>query len=91
LTEKTIAIAYAHYERLKNERVVLFRENNGELSDEELQGNAVQAAIQAAIETIEDDKLITATILEFTPEQLCATIQRAAWAYIEVYVDYVPF
>ena len=91
MTEETITITREHYERLKENRVVLFGENNGEWTDEELEGNAVQAAIQAAGEMIEDAKLTCVPFSEFTPEQFRAMIQRAAWAYMKVYVDYVPF
>jgi len=91
LTVETITVTREHYERLKNERVVLFGENSGEWSDEELEDNAVQAAVQTAGEIIEDEKLMSIPVSEFTPEQFRAIIQRAAWAYMKVYVDYVPF
>lgn len=91
MTEETITITREHYERLKENRVVLFGENSGKWSDEELEDNAVQAAIQAAGEIIEDEKLMSIPVSEFTPEQFRAMIQRAAWAYMKVYVDYVPF
>ncbi len=91
MTEETITVTREHYERLKNERVILFEENNGKWSDEELEDNAIQAAIQAAGEIIEDEKLTSIPVSEFTPEQFRAIIQRAAWAYMKVYVDYVPF
>ena len=91
MTEETITVTREHYERLKNERVVLFGENNGKWSDEELEDNAIQASIQAAGEIIEDEKLTSIPVSEFTPEQFRAIIQRAAWAYMKVYVDYVPF
>ncbi|NQT35243.1 hypothetical protein HQ587_08640 [bacterium] len=91
MTEKTITVTREHYERLKNERVVLFGENSGEWSDEELEGNAVLAAIQAAGEIIEDKKLTSIPVSKFTPEQFLAMIQQAAWAYMQVYVEYIPF
>jgi len=91
LTKETITVTREHYERLKNERVVLFGENSGEWSDEELEDNAVQAAVQAAGKIIEGEKLTSIPVSEFTPEQFRAIIQRAAWAYMKVYVDYVPF
>ena len=37
MTEETITVTREHYERLKNERVVLFGENSGKWSDEELE------------------------------------------------------
>ena len=88
---ETITVTLEHYERLKNERVVLFGENNGKWSDEELEGNAIQAAVQAAGEIIEDEKLTSIPVSEFTLKQFRAMIQRAAWAYMKVYVDYIPF
>ena len=91
MTEETITVTREHYERLKNERVVLFGENSGEWSDEELEDNAIQAAVQAAGKIIEGEKLMSIPVAEFTPEQFHAMIQRAAWAYMKVYVDYVPF
>jgi len=91
LTEATITISREHYERLKKERVVLFGANNGEWSDEELEGNAVSAAIDAAGQYIEEENLMTTPVSKFTPEQFGAMVQRAAWAYMKVYVDYVPF
>ncbi|MDP8240836.1 MAG: hypothetical protein P9X24_17245 [Candidatus Hatepunaea meridiana] len=42
-------------------------------------------------EIIENEMLGTVPVSEFTQEQLRAMIQRAAWAYLKVYVDYVPF
>ena len=91
MKEETITITRKHYERLKNERVALFGENNGEWSDEELEGNAVNAAIQAAGEIIEGENLSDISVTEFNPEQFRAMIQRATWAYMKVYVNYVPF
>jgi hypothetical protein len=91
LTGLTITITREHYERLKNDRVVLFGENNGEWTDEELENNAITAAIEAAGEKIEGEKLLQIPISEFTQEQFKALIQRSAWAYMKVYVEYVPF
>ena len=91
MTEETITVTHEHYERLKNERVVLFGENNGEWSDEELESNAISAAVEVAGEIIEGEKLTSIPVSEFTQEQFMAVIQRAAWAYMKVYVDYVPF
>ena len=91
MTEETITVTREHYERLKKNRVVLFGENNGEWSDEELEDNAVQAAIQVTGEIIEGENLTSIPVSEFTPEQFRAIIQRASWAYMKVYVDYVPF
>ncbi|MDP8241038.1 MAG: hypothetical protein P9X24_18255 [Candidatus Hatepunaea meridiana] len=91
MREETITVTREHYERLKNERVVLFGENNGEWSDEELENNAVQAAIQAAGQFIETGGLIDQPLSELTHEQFSALTQRACWKYMEVYVDYVPF
>ena len=91
MTEETITITREHYERLKNQRVVLFGANNGEWTDEELENNAVQTAIESAGKEIEANKLMNTPVSEFTLEQFRAMIQRAAWAYMKVYVDYVPF
>jgi len=91
LTEETITITREHYERLKNERVVLFGANNGKWTDEELENNAVAAAIESAGKEIEADKLMNTPVSEFNPEQFRAMIQQACWAYMKVYVDYVPF
>lgn len=91
MTEETITVTREHYERLKNERVVLFGENNGKWSDEELENNAVQAAMQAAGQFIETSGLIDRPLSVLTREQFSALIQRACWKYMEVYVDYVPF
>ena len=91
MTGLTITITREHYERLKNDRVVLFGENNGEWTDEELEANALSAAIEAAGGIIDGEKLSQIPISEFTPEQFKAVIQKAAWAYMKVYVEYVPF
>jgi len=91
LTGLTITITREHYERLKNDRVVLFGENNGEWTDEELENNAVSAAIEASGQYIEEEGLMSKSVLEYTPEQFSALVQRAAWAYMKVYVEYVPF
>jgi len=91
LKDLTITITREHYEQLKNSRVVLFGENNGEWTDEELENNAVSAAIEAAGQYIEEDKLMSKSVSEYTPAQFSALVQRAAWAYMKVYVEYVPF
>ena len=91
MKELTITITREHYEQLKNSRVVLFGENNGEWTDEELENNAVSAAIEAAGKYIEGVKLLGTPVSEFTQEQFRALIQGAAWAYMKVYVEYVPF
>ena len=87
----TITITREHYEQLKNSRVVLFGENNGEWSDEELENNAVSAAIEAAGRYIEEEGLMSKSVSEYTQEQFSALVQRAAWAYMKIYVEYVPF
>ena len=91
MKDLTITITREHYEQLKNSRVVLFGENNGEWTDEELENNAVSAAIEAAGQYIEEDKLMSKSVSEYTPAQFSALVQRAAWAYMKVYVEYVPF
>jgi len=91
LTDLTITITREHYEQLKNSRVVLFGENNGKWTDEELESNAVSAAIEAAGQYIEEEGIINKSVSEYTPEQFGALVQRAAWAYMKVYVEYVPF
>ena len=53
-SEDTITVPREHYERLKNERVVLFGANNGKWTDEELEGNVVDAAVITAGNVIED-------------------------------------
>ena len=90
-SEDTITVPREHYERLKNERVVLFGANNGKWTDEELEGNAVDAAVEAAGNIIEHEKLTEAPVSKFTIEQFREMIQQAAWAYMKVYVDYIPF
>ena len=91
MTEETITVTRQHYERLKNERVVLFGENSGKWSDEELESNAVQAAVEAAGRIIETDRLTKRPITSFTSDQFREMIRQAAWAYMQVYVDYIPF
>ena len=91
MKEDTITVTREHYERLKKNRVVLFGENNGEWTDEELEVNAVQAAIQAAGQFIETGELIDRPLSALTHEQFSALIQRACWKYMEVYVEYIPF
>ncbi len=91
MTDLTITITREHYEQLKNSRVVLFGENNGKWTDEELESNAVSAAIEAAGQYIEEEGIINKSVSEYTPEQFGALVQRAAWAYMKVYVEYVPF
>jgi hypothetical protein len=91
LTGLTITITREHYERLKNDRVVLFGENNGEWTDEELENNAVAAAIGATGQYIEEERLMNTPVSEYTQEQFSALVQRASWAYMKVYVEYVPF
>ena len=87
----TITITREHYEQLKNSRVVLFGENNGEWTNEELENNAVSAAIDAAGQYIEEEKLMSTPVSGFTQEQFRTLVQHAAWAYMKVYVEYVPF
>ena len=90
-SEDTITVPREHYERLKNERVVLFGANNGKWTNEELEANAVDAAVEAAGQIIEAGGFIDRPLSELTREQFSALIQQAAWAYMQVYVDYVPF
>ena len=91
MTEETITVTREHYERLKKERVVLFGANNGEWSDEELEDNAVSAAIDAAGQIIEAGGFMDRPLSALTREQFSALIQRACWKYLEVYVEYIPF
>ena len=91
MTVPTITVTREHYEQLKNSRVVLFGENNGEWTNEELENNAVSAAIDAAGQYIEEEKLMSTPVSGFTQEQFRTLVQRAAWAYMKVYVEYVPF
>jgi len=91
LTEKPIIISREHYERLKKEQVILFGENNGEWTNEELENNAVSAAIEAAGKYIEEVKLMGTPVTQFTQVQLLALIQGAAWAYKKEWAEYVPF
>jgi hypothetical protein len=91
LKKLTITITREHYEQLKNSRVVLFGENNGEWTDEELENNAVLSGIEAAGQYIEEKMLIHTPVSEYTQEQFSALVQHAAWAYMKVYVEYVPF
>ncbi len=90
-SEDTITVPREHYERLKNERVVLFGANNGKWTDEELESNAVQAALEAAGRVIETGRLTQRPIASFTPDQFREMIQQATWAYMQIYVDYIPF
>ena len=91
MTEETITVTRQHYERLKNERVILFGENNGKWSDEELEENAVDAAIEVAGKVIEVFGITDRPLSRLTQDQFRNIIQQAAWAYMQVYVDYVPF
>lgn len=91
MSEETITITREHYERLKNERVVLFGANNGVWTDEELEMNAVAAAIEAAGRIVEEGGIAGKPLLDLTADQFTTMIQQAAWAYMQVYVDYVPF
>ena len=91
MTEPTITVTREHYEQLKNSRVVLFGENNGEWTNEELENNAVSAAIDAAGQYIEEEKLMSTPVSGFTQEQFRTLVQHSAWAYMKVYVEYVPF
>ena len=91
MSEETITVTHEHYERLKNERVVLFGANHGEWTDEELEANAVAAAIEAAGQVIEAGGFVNRPLSALTVEQFKAVIQQAAWAYMRIYVDYIPF
>jgi len=91
LNEETITVTREHYERLKKDRVVLFGANNGEWTDEELEANAVAAAVEAAGQFIEAGGIGDRPLSALTREQFSALIQQACWKYMEVYVDYVPF
>ena len=91
MTEETITVTREHYERLKKERVVLFGANNGKWSDEELESNAVNAAVEAAGQTIEAGEFMDRPLSALTREQFSALIQRVCWKYLEVYVEYIPF
>jgi hypothetical protein len=91
LLSETITVTREHYEQLKNQRLVLFAANNGEWSDEELEEHAVEAAMEAAGAMIETQQLSDTPLSQLTPEQFKQLLQQAAWAYMQVYVDYVPF
>ena len=91
MTEKPIIISREHYERLKKEQVILFGENNGEWTNEELENNAVSAAIEAAGKYIEEVKLMGTPVTQFTQVQFLALIQGAAWAYKKEWAEYVTF
>lgn len=91
MSKDNITITREHYERMKSERVVLFGENSGEWSDEELENNAIDAAIQAAGEMIEKHKLNDLPLSKLTIEQFREIIQQATWSYMQVYVNYIPF
>ena len=91
MTEEMITVTREHYERLKKNRLVLFAANNGEWTDEELESNAVDAAVEAAGKIIESGGLIDRPLSALTCEQFSALIQQACWKYMEVYVDYIPF
>ena len=91
MKEETIIVTREHYERLKNERVVLFGANNGEWTDEELEANAVDAAVEAVGQIIEAGGFIDRPLSALNRKQFGALIQQAAWAYMQVYVDYVPY
>ena len=90
-SEDTITVSREHYERLKNERVVLFGANSGKWTDEELERNAVDTAVEAAGNVIERENLTEAPVSRFTVEQFREMIQQAAWAYMQTYVEYIPF
>ena len=90
-SEDTITVPREHYERLKNERVVLFGANNGKWTDEELEENAIDAAVEAAGQVIEAGGVIDRPLSALTREQFGALIQRACWRYMEVHVEYIPF
>ena len=68
-----------------------FGENNGEWTDEELENNAVSAAIEAAGKYIEEVKLMGTPVTQFTQVQFLALIQGAAWAYKKEWAEYVTF
>ena len=91
MSEETITVTREHYERLKNERVVLFGANNGVWTDEELEANAVAAAVEAAGQVIETGGFMNRPLSALTRDDFTALIQKAAWAYVKVYVDYIPF
>jgi len=91
LSEETITVTREHYEHLKNQQVVLFGANNGEWTDEELEMNAVAAAVEAAGQFIEASGLANRPLSALTSEQFKALIQQAAWEYMRIYVDYIPF
>lgn len=89
--DETITISREHYEKLKKPRFVLFAANNGEWNDEELEQYAVDAAVEAVGNLIESRQLANRPLSQLTPEQFRRFCQQAAWAYMKVYVDYVPF
>jgi len=76
LSEETITVTRKHYERLKNERVVLFGANNGVWTDEELEANAVDAAVEAAGQVIETGGFMNRPLSALTRDDFTALIQR---------------
>lgn len=91
MSEETSTITRAQFERLKIERVVLFGANNGKWTDEELEANAVAAAVETAGQFIEASGLTDRPLSALDVEQFKDLIQKAAWAYMQVYVEYIPF
>ena len=91
MSAETITITREHYERLKNQRVAFFGANNGIWTDEELEMNAVSAAIEAAGQVIEEGKFTDRPLSALTHEQFSMLIQQACWKYLEVYLEYIPF
>ena len=76
MSEETITVTRKHYERLKNERVVLFGANNGVWTDEELEANAVDAAVEAAGQVIETGGFMNRPLSALTRDDFTALIQR---------------
>ena len=89
--EEMVTVTREHYEKLKSQRLVLFAVNNGKWTDAELENNALEAAIHRAGELIEEERLTNRPLSQLTQEQFRRILQQAAWAYMQVYVDYVPF
>jgi len=89
--EEMVTVTREHYEKLKSQRLVLFAANNGKWTDAELEDHALDAAIGRAGELVEEEHLTDRPLSQLTQEQFRRILQQAAWAYMQVYVDYVPF
>ena len=91
MSEETITVTREHYERLKSERLVLFGANHGIWTDEELERQAVEAAVEGAGQFIESSGIGNRALESIDPEQFRSLLQQACWKYMETYVNYIPF